>query len=456
MIAVTSDGKVYRDTGDGTFSANTAISTGLGTLDNSICLMSGGAESAGRNKKLFFFTGTSQVKVLSGDGAALTTLTTPSADWSSSFPKFGILHKNRIFAFGNSNDPHRIYACDPVDHENWTTNSLNFSVFPGEGDKLVGGYVYKGRLFVFKSPAGAYYLEDSDNSSTNWYFKKLSSSFGIASPHAAVQILDDLNIGNNTGSITSMAATQAFGDIASSDILTIMGFVNYMRDNTSAVGFGSMHSIYYSDKKQAMFTYRSKSGSFQDRILLVDVAKQQNPRSTWLTKDQPTCLYLVKDAQRIERPYYGSETGYIYKLDQASRNVNGSSYTGEFQTPHMDFGFADQGLAGKNKLFDFLEVVFEPSGTWSASVDVFIDGILTETIQFQQFKGRGLGGTTGFVLDTDRLDGGVPQSIRKPIHGIGKRISFRVYNSGLDESFIIAELIVSFRISGEQEKAFSS
>src|SRR3989304_483511 len=171
--------------------------------------VTGGAESAGRNRKLFLFTGTNPVQVISGDAVTRTNLATPSADWATSYPTFGLIHRNRLVSFGNQSDPHRIYMSDPLDHEIFTGGStLQFSVFPGEGEKVLSATVYKGRLFIFKAPYGAFYLDDSEPDVTNWTIRKISDTFGAASMASSFQVLDDLFVANSTGSITSLSATQ--------------------------------------------------------------------------------------------------------------------------------------------------------------------------------------------------------------------------------------------------------
>jgi len=64
LIAACSNGSIYRDIGDRVFSSATAIATGLGTLTPRCMFVEGGNETLSRDKKLFFYSGTSQLKVL--------------------------------------------------------------------------------------------------------------------------------------------------------------------------------------------------------------------------------------------------------------------------------------------------------------------------------------------------------------------------------------------------------
>lgn len=453
LIAITSDGNVFRDTGDGTFSSGTAIASGLGSpAVETTKIVAAGNESAADNRKLFFFTASSQVKYIDGDAAALSNPTAAAADWATAFPTFGIMHRDRLWAFGNSNSPHSVYASTISDHSDWAgSGSLVFNVFPGEGDALVSAFVYKDRLFFFKRPFGMYFLNDSDPSSANWTVGRVEASFGLSSPHSVIQVLDDLVAGNATGSITSLKATDAFGDIEGGDILANGQVEGFVRDLTDKNGLNKMYSLYYPEKKEAYFTYRGKGRTDQNLMLIVDV-NRGTPKFTVNSKESKiNVLALRRDGDSIERPIYGDSDGFVFQMESTEFTVDGTSYTSEFKTPDIDFRFIDPALANKNKIFDFLTLVFSPTANLPIFVEVLIDGVSVQTVEFPQFTGNGL---DDFELDTDILAGDEVQDFRKPINGSGKRISFRVFNTTA-ANFEVEQLIVGFRLGDEGLSAAS-
>lgn len=468
LIIVGGNGKVYSMETDGTV-AEVPVKAGdpapatLSNVTNQVYFVTGGAESGSRAKKLFIFTGSNEVQVISGTTIERFNLTKPG--WGTNYPSWGILHKNRLFCGSGF----RVYASDTGDHEDFTTApALSWAVYPGEGEKLIGSTLFKSRLFVFKYPTGVYYLVDSDATATNWYFTKSSEEFGFASPHSVVAVLNDVLIKNSSGSISSVAAVQEFGDIAAGDVLSILKIEKRIRDITNPAGTTDSHGIYYSAKKLVMFTYRSTNGSKNDMILMFHVGTSgKAPRATIITKDAPNCLALYKDSTLVERPIYGSLDGYIYLMDQISQSVNGAAYTGEFQTPHMDFGFVsvkNGSLAGKQKHFDFLELRAEPLGDWPVYADIIIDGNVYETVRFDLSSDDLLADDTpdskDFILaendsdlDASFLAGEDLVSIRKQIHGTGRTLSVRIYNSGYNEGFRIAKMLVAFRPGGEAQRS---
>lgn len=444
LIAACNNGAIYRDIGDRQFTGAVAIKSGLMGLDPRAMFIEGGNETSLREKKLFFLSSTNQVQVLSGDDDEFAEITTPAADWvTPNFPTVGAIHRNRFWAFMKQ----RAYASDTADHENQASNNLTQNIFPGEGGNITGAHVFKGRLFAFKEGGFVYYLDDADTDSTNWNWRKLASNFGLASPHGIVEVINDMIAVNESGSPISYNAVEALGDIESADVLRLLQIENYVRGSTSLAGVEVLHALYYEAKKQAFFTYRTKYRTTNDTLLHIDFNKQ-SPRAAFWPKDQADCLALRKDVNKIQRPIYGSADGYIYLMDREDRLVGGSAYDGEFKIAHTDFRFLDEKIAQKNKLFDFLDVEFVPMGEWNLSVDVYIDGTFSETIEFlMDVRDDGLG---TFTLDSDPLGREEAQTIRKPLHGSGRRISFHCRQAGSNQSFALASLTVGFRVSAEQ------
>lgn len=444
LIAACSNGSIYIDIGDRVFGSAVAVKTGLSGLDPRSMFIEGGNETAGRNKKLFFFSPNNQVQVLSGNGSTFAEIADPAADWATpNYPTFGFIHRNRLWAFAKQ----IAYASDTGDHEDFDTNFLTQNVFPGEGGNLVGGFVFRGRAFVFKEGGFVYYLDDSDADSDNWFWRKLAANFGLASPHSVVQIANDMVAVNESGSPISYSAVDALGDIESADIFRILQIENYVRENTSLAGIEMMHSLYYEEKKQAFFTWRKSYNTKNDTLIHIDMNKQQ-PRVAFWPKDQVNCFAFRRGMDKVRRPIYGSDDGYIYLMDREDRLVGGSGYTGEFKIGHTDFRFLDERIAHKNKLFDYLAVEFKPQGTWNLEVDVYIDGSFSETISFSMdVRDDGL---DSFTLDTDALGREETQTIQKPLHGSGRRISFHCRGTGANQNFAIASFTIGFRASAEQ------
>ena len=449
LVALCADGTIYRDEGDGTFNGSTAIKTGLGSLTPRSQIVPGGNETAGRDKKLFFFTdGAKQLQVLSGTTSTVSDIGMPASDWSTNnYPRCGVTHRNRLWAFQSQ----RAYASNTGDHENFQTSVLTQNIFPGEGGDIIGAMVFKGRLFAFKEGEYVYYLEDSAADSGTWFWRKLSSNFGLSSPNAITNPIDDIFAGNSTGTITSYKAVDALGDVESSDVFRIAQIERYLRRTTHPGGIGVQHGIYDEELKRLYYTYRSTYTTENDMLLCIDV-NRDFPRVTYWQKGTPTCLALRNTINDIAVPIYGSSDGYVHIMNYEDRLEGSTAYEGSFQTSFMDFKEADPSLATRQKQYDFLWVEFVEEGEYDLSIDVYIDGRFMETVT-TSMKPRGDALGT-FTLGTDRLGQNTTLSSPIPIHGMGRRISFRCYNSGSNQSFQVASLTVGFRPTHEGNTLF--
>ena len=439
-VIITSGGKLHKDSGDGSFGVT--LKSSLTVSEITPVFIEGGAEVAANNRKLFCYTGSNQVQVLSGDGSTTSDLATPPTDWGSSYPTFGLIHENRHFGGGNSNDPHRLYFTAPGNHEVFTgSDTGTIPIYPGEGERITGAVSFKGVLVVWKYPSGIYIVDTSDADEANWSVDKHSSKIGGVSPLGHTPIDDDVIFIDQGGNLHLISAIGEFANIGSRNLSDVADLTPLIRDE---VNFGELprtQCIYYIAKREVHFTL-SSSGTAYDRRLVVDLNRIDLPRFRLSTKDTNRSIWLRKDSDGVTRPVSGDKSGFVWKLDESARSKAGTGYNGKFQTPHLDFGFLDPSLGTKNKNGKFLELVVEPKGNWDLSVDVLWDDVTIDTITFNM----GVAGSTlgSFVLNTDKLAGGSLVNKRKRMVGSGRRLSLVGRNSGDGQDFSVSKFYCGF------------
>lgn len=446
FIALTRTGKIYKYSDPETQTEITALGTAPSSLivTDSSSIVEGGSELASSSRKLFIFTGNSQIQVINADGNTRTNISNPAADWiSGNFPKCGAIHQNRLWVASG----HRIYASDPANHENFSTNGTQYLVYPGQGEEFLDLKVYKGRLFGYKYPRGVYMLEDTDVDFVNWFWRQISSEFGIAGVDCAVEALDDYLIANSSGSVTSFSAVQRFGDIESSNIFGILKIDNFIRTQMNQTVTKTRRGIYYEEKKLIYFAAQSSGGIQNDRLIAVDFSRSR-PEVVLMDKDQANC-FCIRRVMNGKKPFYGSEDGFIYEMDRSDRNVANIGYEGRFQTPHQNFAELDPRLAGSNKIFDMIEFEFYPCGRWDLNFQYFIDGVFKEARTVKMSKGPALG---DFILNKDRLSGNTPVKIRKKLKGAGSTFSLECWNSIVNQNFKLIAVRIYFRPTNLNEK----
>jgi hypothetical protein len=472
MVVVADDGKIYKDTGDTTFSVT--LKSGLTLSAETVSFCEGGAEVAANNRKLFIFTGQNVVQVLSADAATTSDLATPPADWTGSTqPTFGVIHEDRLWGGGNSNDPHRIYYSTVSNHEDFTTSggsgtggagsAGSLSIYPGEGEKIVGAISFRGFLVVFKYPVGIYAI---DTTASDWIsgssvrVTKVTDQLGTLNSHTIMQIDNDVLFLSQGGNPHILSGVQQFGDLATSDIGNRVDFAEWVRNNTALNNLTKSQGVYYEGGSEAHIAMPGLGASTNSVRMVVDFNKdvaassvdrfslKTLPRFRWSDRDTPISMWLRKDTNNILRPVYGDATGTVWLMDQDSRSYGGTGYQGIFQSSHMDLSTMEPKFGTIRKLGDFLELVVEPKGNWNLSVDLYWDSNLEDTYQYNM-------GTTGatlgsFVLDTDKLAEEQVINKKRRITGSGRRFSIAGRNSGDGQDFSVGAFFLHFRPGDER------
>ena len=444
MVVLASDGKLYKDSGGGTF--GTTLKSGLTVASVNPVFIDAGQEAAGNDKKLLIFTGSNQVQALAADGATTADISTPAADWGSAFPSFGANHGGRIFGGGNTNDPHRLYYTPTTDHEDFTAGSL--SIFPGEGEGIKAAVSFRGLLVVFKAPKGIYLVDTTDGTPGNWTIKRLNKGLGAVSPNAIVDVIDDIMFMSPVGGIHLLSAVREFGDLMSSDITATAEMAPYLRKEVNLGELANVRSVFYEAKKEVHFGVPSLNSTQNDLRLVVDMNRPSTYRFRDSNRDMVESMWLKEDSDGILRLICADDAGFVWELDQETRSKDGVGYAGEFQIPDIDLSHLDPKFATMRKSGMFLEVVVEPSGNWDLTCDILWDGEIKDTVTFNL-------GTTGvglgtFELDTDAL--GTQQTVnrKRRIVGSGRRFGLIARNSVDGQDFSIARFFLHFKPSDER------
>lgn len=496
-VAVTRSGRVYRFTNKysvveitPTTNSNQIAQSGTPPTTLSVTervhIVQGGKEFLGgggagnQPAKIFIFTGNSPVQVIYGEDTVRHNLLVPAADWNGAklttnqtYPNFGMIYLNRLWVLGNTNMPYMGYVSSDTygtvgggafqyGHEDFsetTFNSALFNIFPGDGERLKTFFQYKGQMWCLKYPRGLYSLAipaAGVGTPSSWFWQKINDDVGTATITACAAVEDDVWIINSVGAIQSLETTQAQGGIISSNVLKAMKIQKYIAQYTSPLGFSERQAFFHEATNTVYFTFRAKSSLLNNYILCVDFSEEK-PKPTIITKDQANILAIRRDISQVEELIYGSEDGYIYRMNRPDKFVGDKYdkkfYESEFQTPHLVLGQSNNFMfnlsAQNDKLFDFVEIEYIPTGLSYLNCDVWIDGDNRETIQFILGKANQL---NKFVLGSSRLQGRSTRRQRLPIHGRGRTVSLHFYDNADAHSFKIVGVYIYARLGGTDEK----
>jgi len=371
---------------------------------------------------------------------------TQPSDWSgTNQPSFGVNHEGRMWTAGNANDPHRLYYSETDDHEDMTSS---IPVYAGEGEKLIAGISFKGFLIVWKFPLGVYAVDTTDVTASNWKVVRLNNSTGCASPLALTVVDNDVLFLDNSGNFQLLSAVQEFGDVSARNLSKEAEMDTWVRDNINLSRLNKCQAVWYPKRREARFALTKATSSVNDVQVIVDFNRPNVERFRLSDQNECTSIWIRKESDSTFLPYVGDTAGFIRSLDRAERIKDTSTgYEGKFQTSHDDFSWFDKSLAVKRKRGQFLELVYEPIGSFDLSVDIHWDGVYEDTYAFSMTTSRALG---NFVLGRDALGGSHVVNRRKRITGSGKRFSMIGKNSNSDEDFKISKFLLYLMPSDER------
>jgi hypothetical protein len=418
IVALDTFGRLLMDNFDGNFS--TILDSGHTVTSNTFpVFVEGGKEVAANNKKLFIFTGANPVQVLSGAGTTTADIATPPADWSAANqPTGGLIHKNRLWGYGNANDPHRLYYSTTASHEDMSGGSL--SIYPGEGEKIVNAISYKGYIIVFKYPKGIYVVDTTPVQTTGWNVDRVNEKLGGAGQGSAAVVEEDIVFIDHTGELRLVAGITEFGDIGSRSFSDTHGISNFIRDNYYLPSNTKWRMAYYSLKRELHIGASSNSLGINDNRMVVDF-NGMTPRFRNSTRD--TCLYLfLRELNGVPELMACDNLGNIWRLDQTTKSKNGQGYNSQFQLTYTDLG-----LPGVDKAGMFISIDFEPTDT-TVAIDVIWDGVYQETT------------TINLSAELEIQPGRMILTKQVPLNGDGDRVSLTFRNNNAGEDYAIQGL----------------
>lgn len=443
------NGDVLKDEGTGTFPIT--MTTGLTPpVIYPPVFVTGGNEGDGEPTKLFMFSDSEQVQVVEGDADVMSPISTPALDWASSFPVFGVQHDQRMWAGGNGNNPHRLYYTPSDAHDDFTgAGSGSVSVYPGQGEAIVGAISFRGLLLVFKRPHGIYVVDTADPDDNNWKIQKLNDAVGVAGPRAFTQISNDIILLDQGGNFHLMTGVQDFGDINASNIGLLAEMPSFMRREVSLSNIRMAVMDWYAGKSKAWAMVPLIGATDNNLRIVIDLSDPQNGVRYLLSRrDVGVSIWMRQDATGVERPMLGDDDGFVWIMDEEARRKDDSAYPFSFETSETDLSFAEPNLATRSKNGHFIEVVADLINTTTVNIQPYWDGVPSDPISMEL---GGIGAALGsFILDTDALGAAGLVTRRKKLTGSGRRIKLAVQNNAIDDEVRLAEMRIIFGIGDER------
>lgn len=397
-------------------------------------------------KVLYYFNAQNTPQVYAGGGGASSDIPSIPNDWSTYKPTAAAATKTRMVAWGNKNQPHSLYLSTVGNHSDFTgPESALEIVYPGIGQRIVGGLSHKDRFFVGKYPNGIIYIDDSDPSIANWTRDIVTQAVGLSGPGCWVDIGDDVLILSTDGYFYLLSQVQTQGQTSVPPFMP-QETADFIKENMNLSYLHLTRSVWFGHKRQAWFAVPKTASTSCDAWVILDLNEVGNPKLFWSTRDVCLSVAMRKGSiTAVAKPSFGDDDGFIWQGDQAARNKGDLAYNAQYETVPvavMPGGITRANLAE-------LQVVMEPTGNYDLELEVLRDGVPSQVLTYSmQTPGAGSGSIS---LDSDVIAGQTIATVRHRLEGDCRYIKLIGRNDNVDENFAVASHIVRAEPGNERQ-----
>lgn len=353
-------------------------------------------------------------KAFEFDGTTFTQLTTGMVEDS---PTHIGVHKNHLFVSYRGGSVQHSGIGDPT---SWTLASGAGEL--GIGSEVTGIKSQRGNALVISATDRITILYGT--SAANWDLKTFASDLGVK-PFTDVQLDSDLFFVTDSG-VSSLQATQAFGDFAVANLSTPVS--RFVKTRIPTLVGASVHK----DKSQMRVF-------FSDGTVLVGTIAQKEivGWTTWLVPCVPSCL----SGER----YMGCDDGSVYLLD------TGTTFNGESIESFLRLAFNNVGTSSRKKRFRraFLELDAGNTANLQFIADYdFGSGAASNVNTAQVYGGGGFWDIEyweNFVWSAATV-----ATAEAQLNGTGNNISMLIYhNTAEDQPFTLQGVRLNFTLRGQ-------
>jgi hypothetical protein len=248
------------------------------------------------------------------------------------------------------------------------------------------------------------------------------------------------------GEIYSVSAAESYGDYKAASLTRPAYIHEWIKDNINLAQIEKFHAVYDNGLRAILFFMVTTGNTEVDTCLayFIDRGAQRGwailQNETYTSGYDCSCSAQVREGVGDWKIYTGGYGGYVWSLNESSRNDNGNPFYGGITTPWLSMEDARI-----SKRFDNLFIVTSEDN-YNLLANYSVDG----TYIGQLSLSTSASGTKldDFMLDDDYLaESSIADNIGR-IGIIGKRIKFEIFNSELNEDFIMSQLLIDFIPTG--------
>jgi len=431
IIAACSDGKVYRD-------GTNTIKTGMSTANY--------FDFEVGDNKLFICDKATTPQVWTGTGNTADITSSPT-DWATNKPfqmiKHGYGNSERMWAFTYLS----VYASEDGDMQDFSdANVISIPIDTGEHNGIVGAVEYGDRIIVF-GRRQAFIIVDTATSTDSWGYSATQWEGGVAHWRLIVKTPNDIVCMMEDGEIYSVTAAENYGDYKAASLTRPSFMHQWIQDNVRLGYINDFHAVYDPVMRAILFFVVRQGYTYADTALVYFIDRP--PEEAWSIHDnqgynsgyRAASSGLIRKATGNYKVYTGDITGNLWELETANANDEDNPYYGGFKIPSLTFD-----NPRIDKRFDMIRIITQPEGSYNLAIKWWVDG-KEQTAGTVSLAGSG-GVLDSFTLGTSLLGGGELLDTFLDLGAVGKRIQAEVYNSSLNQTFKVSQVLIDFKQLG--------
>lgn len=438
FVAVTSDGKVYKEDMDGVFDDITGLASISVNAMPIFCV----AEDL---LLMFFSTNDTPLK-WNQTGDVATLAGSPPAC------RGAVYHAGRVWVWGaNANDSRITYSAYRNAEDYTGIDTGSFDIDEGDGDRIVGAISYKKSLIVFKGPniGSIHVISGSAPTGADGFRREpLVKGIPLQTHNSILAVGDDVAFQSNRG-IHLLSAVQQFGNFSEQDVTRYLK--SFFRDDINRTNLDKVWAVNYSAKSAALWAMTQASASENDLALGMSYIKfeEEGFKAFIWKRDCFSAALRKHPTTKIDEVVFGGTDGFIRRQDTAERNIDSTTaYAMRLLSPQLLLGANDaQGKPEGDQPFN-LERMYMRSvatGDYDIQVSLTRDNNQAEAYTFNQ-------GLTGFmldvsVLDVDTIGGNTMQLAYSNPGAVGeaKAVQLDITQGGFNEDAYILEVGINIK-----------
>lgn len=300
---------------------------------------------------------------------------------------FSAEHVNRLWAAGDDTLPSRLYYSAQLNPEDWSSfDAGHIDIAPSDGDVITGIYSHRGVLFVFKGPNFGSIHVITGRTPSDFARDLFSGEVGGVGPNTIFTFLNDVGFLALDGSIRSLSTTEKFGDFEEAALSRPIS--HWMKEHMNSSALKQAWARTDPTRGYVVFTLPIYGATAPNYILCMDYKFQPVRFTTWSSFGAYS-VQRMSDPTGNNRPilYLGGNDGFIRKVQQGPRKIDGAEYRFFVQTPYFHYN-----TQNRLKTISHYGVGMEVRDTSTVTLTIRRSSSLPQSIDITP-------ATTGFTLD---------------------------------------------------------